>query len=539
MFVTVPRFNMCTLTETITRAGIVTEWIPRIRRLAWAPLVWVPLGWLPLIGAVGCGGHLYRQTEHELAMRADTALRAAKLRESLVGERATIDSLLDRELSVVRRQAIATRDADLRAIVGGATAATSWDVLSQRASKRLSDLFGDSSAASRLITSMSEMTQFQASLAQAADLYRLNKRPDDPPASCPIAKRPDSSAPEPVRTQFADYENNCKRYLDAQQQLGSFVVPTTQFGSTNELIRQTESFYASLQDSVGKIRTEYKAAKKEHTEAVKRNDQSKVQDAAERAKKLLEQLDKPIDVAKGVSSEFDGLRLAGAIAKVEEQRETIGEILGGLLDSNADDAATPGPEAQTAITLLRLLPDLEKKVSAVNYPGVSVLLLESERLRLQLDALTHRLTNAEARLALLKEQRAAMIQELTLLTQTRDAVQKLRTDCNLGTAALADEFKATTTRPSCRERLGRGLLLYANSWTLARVPQEEIYYRLIGLRHSAVLDASENSLAQWESLIGVPVSRIIAYHASGIRGPDVATLINALGLGAIAIAAAH
>ena len=511
----------------------MTDRTPSIRRL-----VWLPLGWIPFIAAIGCG-HLYRQTEHGLAMRADTALRAAKLRESLVGERATTDSLLDRELSVVRRQAIATRDADLRAIIGGPTAATSWDVLSQRASKRLSDLFGDSAAVSRMNTNLAKLTEFQAELEQAGDVYRLNKRVDDPPASCPIAKRPDSTATQAARTQFDIYERSCNEYLGAQQQLGSFVAPAKLFGSTNRLIQQTDSFYASLQKSVNKTRAEYKTAKKEHTEAVKRNDQSAVQDAAERAKKLLKQLDEPINVGKAVSSDFDALKLGGAIAKVEEQREAVSEVLDGLLGSNSDDAATPGPEAQTAITLLGLLPDLEKKVSAVNYPGVSVLLLESERLRLQLDALTQRLTNAEARLALLKEQRVAMIQELTLLTQTQDAVRKLRTDCKLGTAALADEFKATTTTPGCRERLARGLLLYANSWTLARVPQEEIYYRLIGLRHAAVLDASENSLAQWESLIGVPVSRIIAYHASGIRGPDVATLINALGLGAIAVAAAH
>ncbi len=73
------------------------------------------------------------------------------------------------------------------------------------------------------------------------------------------------------------------------------------------------------------------------------------------------------------------------------------------------------------------------------------------------------------------------------------------------------------------------MLLYANSWSIGRLSQEEIDYKILGLRHIAVLDNSENALAQWENLISIPVSQLVALHGSGITPDEIARFISALG----------
>jgi len=91
----------------------------------------------------------------------------------------------------------------------------------------------------------------------------------------------------------------------------------------------------------------------------------------------------------------------------------------------------------------------------------------------------------------------------------------------------------TAASLACRELMVSALLRYANSWTLGRFVQEEMDYRVIGLRHLAVIDQSEVAFAQWENVLSVPIGQLVEYHSGGIRPEDVANLINALGLGAI------
>ena len=94
-------------------------------------------------------------------------------------------------------------------------------------------------------------------------------------------------------------------------------------------------------------------------------------------------------------------------------------------------------------------------------------------------------------------------------------------------------------KPTCREKIGRILLFYANSWSIGRLAQEEIDYILIGVRHSSALDNSEIALAQWENLISVPITQLVALHGAGIKSDEVArfllAIVNAAGLTLIGI----
>ena len=65
--------------------------------------------------------------------------------------------------------------------------------------------------------------------------------------------------------------------------------------------------------------------------------------------------------------------------------------------------------------------------------------------------------------------------------------------------------------------------------------QDEIHYMMIGVRHEAVVDNSENALGQFENLVAVPLSQLVAYHGSGIKPEQIGNLISAAGLSVIGV----
>ena len=163
----------------------------------------------------------------------------------------------------------------------------------------------------------------------------------------------------------------------------------------------------------------------------------------------------------------------------------------------------------------------------------------------QLDAARQRRANALARLDLLRREGDALATEAGALAGAQASLSRVgpaapnrnpdgspcRTD-----RALADDFRRDGQ--ACRERIVIALLRYANAWTTGELPRAEAQVRARALGHAAVVDASVNALAQWESLVKVPLDQLVAYHADGTRPQDVAALLSALGLGAVA-ATAH
>jgi hypothetical protein len=75
----------------------------------------------------------------------------------------------------------------------------------------------------------------------------------------------------------------------------------------------------------------------------------------------------------------------------------------------------------------------------------------------------------------------------------------------------------------------------ANAWTLGRAEYEKLEYQLIGQAHEGALDNSEIALAQADALIRIPLEQVAKAYASGVRPEDLANLIRALGLSAIAV----
>src|SRR5262245_61408833 len=127
------------------------------------------LGVLAAIGlaASGCAGtHLYRKADHDLALKAQASFTDAKLAEMTTEERKRLDDMLQSELKASRRQALATRDADLLAIVGETTGA--WPKLAESIEARLSTLLGSRDAVIKVVTAYNNAEAARGQLPRTA-----------------------------------------------------------------------------------------------------------------------------------------------------------------------------------------------------------------------------------------------------------------------------------------------------------------------------------------------------------------------------------
>ena len=95
-----------------------------------------------VIFVTGCGIHLHRPEDAQLARTASTAFKDAKLTDALKAEFDAAVEMLNDEIAVIRRQSNARRDRLISAIIGGTTPEHSWGRIIDYADRRLEALLG-------------------------------------------------------------------------------------------------------------------------------------------------------------------------------------------------------------------------------------------------------------------------------------------------------------------------------------------------------------------------------------------------------------
>jgi hypothetical protein len=489
----------------------------------------------------GCANyHLYRQDTHELAVQALTSFEEAALAEALVDERQLMSEVLALELEVVRRHTIVRRNAWLRAVIGDTT--SSWSVLGETAvASRLESLVGDSRdpIVGDIIEHLQTMPKRLNDLKVARDRYLGERGPRDPSATCPVQDT--RTAEEPLASSFFDnYKEDCAEYLAEVATLRERFPANSELGKVQLLLDNTAAAIKELQDSSKAATKQLTDAKKQHAEAIRDRDSTVLQRTSAELKEALGTLAKPLEIGTKLDDAFVDLGLGGQLALVETQLASIEAILDAVSDTTQNLGASPNESTKLHLRMVSFLSTLEGRISDLHTPQPSVLLFESERLRLERERIKRRIANAEARLGLLDVKRDALLGEVFWLGKNLGTIKLHRQREDTGNCeakkSIVDTFQQRNS--SCRELVANALLYYANSWTLGRVVQEEVDYRLIAARHDAALDASEIALAQWQNLIGVPLSQLAAFHGAGIRSDQVRNFIQALGFsGLIAVGA--
>jgi hypothetical protein len=493
--------------------------------------------------AAGCGGsHLYSKQDHELARQAQAAFDKADVSASLEAEYALLADMLAHELAIVRRHTLARRDAELVAIVGATDDVSSWQFLKTRIAARERELVGEDAQVVALHQAVALLPVHERFLRDHQTDYELLRQPGDPTLSCPLPAPPARPEPSPAaRPSYQAFAEQCTKYQAALATLRDFAAPGSELGRINrdlsaieELVRGVAAQVAAQQSAQRALEEKIAAARKAGTSI---DIGKEIAARRDKVAKVVAPIEKHLGTARKVAARLGAsdLDLDAAMARIEEQRQAVDQLVAFLIQGQGQLPARIPAEIQLSIEIARTVPAIALDLRAGRrFPRVGALVLESEHLRLEAEALAQRRARADKRRALLAQKRDALTTELRYLGQARAILERL--DEATRRQPLFDAYRKNEL---VRRAVAEALLAYANAWTVGRVTQEEIDYMLIGQAHEGALDASAAALAQWENLIRVPLAQLVALHSAGVTSDDISRIIGhiitAAGLTAVGV----
>jgi len=488
---------------------------------------------------------MYRPANHELAKTAQRAFQDAKVSETLSEERRLLDELRNDELAIVRGQVLAQRDQRLMALLNHPDRDASWTVLKQGIDEGIVAIGN----AETLRAAASDLEETEVLLNSEADVYKLALRKDGAkgprlidPTTGFGAHSPAMIQPAELRVAYDGYLSVYQQYEDERQQVTQSVTdPKSKLGRIQSAIESTQRGLSQLGRSKENWKQKFDNAKQAYKSALAQSEanQAAVTTAASKLRDLIEKTKPPSGVDNAISK--IGLdRLGEFMGGLEEQQASVNKLLDAFVKSSQSGKinAPENADADVALslTVASTLGAIAKELAeGLNYPQVTALLLESEHLRFQLELVESRVSRLKTRLALLKTKRSAVFSEYNYLTLAQQAFAELKAKklpSNNSDRSLFEDFASGSS--DAKILIAHALINYANAWSVGRLAEKETDVLLIGERHSAALDSSENAVKQWENLIGTPLAQLETLHGSGITTAEITALVNALGLGAIA-----
>lgn len=498
----------------------------------------------------GCGAHFHRQEDAKVAQSAVDAFKDAKLTETVAAEFSAAAEILTQEIAAIRRQSNARRDQWLAAFIGGQTKDKSWDGLSKYISNRIKELAGEKADQGPLKSQITVLLASPKMIYQAYDDLRgtylsyhttrakivPQKDPIIPRIGAKLADDETANLSPPLKQSYSDYKRDLDKY-EAAVKSGS-PPPAIQglIGETlssqiaqAEALKQVGTAAAETQKKFDNLQKARDATIADTTAPGKTADEIRqgLQDSVAKEKEVWTYLQQITSVPSQAGLPDIQKRVTG----LQAIRKEITDVLQSSSDALKKKVPTndalkekvPTEGDTVKIRLLASVSAIRHGLDQATYPKVSDLLLESERLRIDIQRLQGVIALEQERKTVLDLKLAALVRELAALRLAQGRVRQAG-----GTKAIAKEVGVTA------ERAFDALAYVAESWTAGRTPAEETDFLLAGIDHRAALENSSAAFAQWANLIGVPLSQLLAYHQSGIKAEDLANLISAAGLTAIA-----
>lgn len=489
---------------------------------------------LAIISALALSGcadlRLYNAGQDNLAKQAAAAIHEADIGNSLVPERAAMATLAAAEQDIVWRDQIGRRDRKLIVWLTGKDQTATWDDLDQYVAKRLKALNGSSDQA--LIQRVEGYTSVLKTNNRTFqdEAQRLLNQTGGVSLNCP----PQASLLYPPGTEkailLALAYDACNNIIDSQGKLANDLKLGGEIAQLNFEIEAISGEQTAIKDQLGKATLHY-------NEALRRFNDSRGGGAGAISDltSALGDLEKlPLFATPARIKENPVLKHlvdVGKIEQLEQKRALIRKLLAAL--DTGKTAENPGDAENNAAAIgavLHAIGDDPKK-------PMTGLLLESEFLRQEIIGRQMQVNRAENQIQLKRAKLASMRDELDFILNANKA--KLEYDnTSLSCPAIAGRSMYETWEKAskiCRNLIVQRLINILNAITFGQAQQELIYYQLIAQSHDAALDSSEVAITQVDTLIRLPLAQLVKAYGSGITPQQLGNLINALGLGAIAI----
>lgn len=302
-----------------------------------------------------------------------------------------------------------------------------------------------------------------------------------------------------------------------------------------EQITQLEGELSQSEAAAEALLKDYAAAKKKLAEAEQEAAKRTVVQQTAAAKAEVEAAQAKLGKAvKSIEGVVDASQKAAELLQVQIKTDLLETILSNAKALSGDPKAAAAKPAQQLLAIVKKYPDVAGRLKAADVPPVNVLLLELAIQRLHYRRLQAVRDAKKDIVTILKLQRDAHADGVAAWIKVMDNVTLARDQEKVDLKPVLFET-FTSSKPIARQRIAEALVAYAFAKQSTENRMNVLNARLRDRYRVQSLEMTEIAVATWNDLIRAPLSEITAYHEGGITSEEIARLINALGIMAIAV----
>lgn len=488
----------------------------------------------------GCS-HLYDAENHELAKRTQQSFEAAGVSETAAEERKLHEELTQREIAAVIDHRLAIRDRSLaRITIQESYTIDQWIAEIRQRHGQLAagsvrpahdKVLEAYSAAEGLKSALSVM-------AFRARMEGLDKSPDcSSNGLSPALSAQQTAVLAPL---FKFLKEACDR-ADSTRSAAerSSAALGGEIGRLSQDLAALRGALRTISQGVKEDRERYVEAKRNYEDAAKGQSPSEpIKKEAASLREALASLENILSKYPEVErvAESFGLDLGagGAIEAIEAQRHNLDAILATYLEQTPSDETQDGETAKRLYPALLLTSHLARRLESIKSPNfLSALLIRFEELRIAHEAALRRRARTQEAIRLHHVTQMALFEAGISLEKALDLLERLPASVR---ALGVPQVLAPKGRISGGHKrdVANALIHYSQALSGGAVVARVSEYKLRALQHESILDESELAFQRWSALVSIPLSRLTALHAAGIRRDDIAGWIQILVGAAIA-----
>ncbi|HEU5193325.1 MAG TPA: hypothetical protein VFW70_01205 [Methylomirabilota bacterium] len=515
----------------------------------------------------GCAGfHLHDAEREKMAQAAKKSFETADVKATLAAARENHAALTEAEVAQARRTVEARRDLLLNAIAGDEGCAPALEragradtLLGAEPRKPVSGGFhgmfaaciqreldgllaipaGSNASAvlTRLRRAVATLEVFGEGMAtdraRVRVLFKGLELPDCEPRTAPPAMPPaalieeaNKKAPdEPLEPHYTAFVGKCTKYQEALGDIGASATGK-QLGTAVQEWMDGLVALETARNTAAQLTQRYREAANAYDAAAKELEKGETKvtrEAFDKAVKGLQEASKALEGGGG----FFGVK-ALSEERLADLDAIIGALGGAELDAEKYDAGL-----RRSVGVLLTLPTFSDRALDIarrrQAPPIGPLILEKGLHQARAEAAGRAVERAQRRVTWLERRMTAQRDRAIRLLDAADRLERAAAQGPLPDTAVKAFSNATPAR--ARVLLRQAITEYSNSFSIDGVAAAEAEYRLVALEYETALDRSEDAVKEWQALIAVPIDRLIAYHASGIRPAEVAALLAHLLIG--------
>jgi hypothetical protein len=537
----------------------------------------------------GCGTlYLHNAGAEKSAKEARDAFQKADTAALFQHAASELKSDLTNQQDAAQRQVAAAQDMTLALLIEGTKDKRPWVELDDIVKPRLKSLLGTDDGVKKFLerndvdalrtthlTNLRNIEKDRLNLEKFGKLYgrvgtAKNRCQDQDPRAHPMDEQPPEEDSEGAKTIYPKLEKACIEFaklLDVEEEGRMIGLDPKELkgevGSAYEMLKQLEHARADLKSAQEELKKEIDKLKRKYDialAAAKQNPkatalQTDLKQAATALTDYLKDIEDAEKVVDRVKEATQGKVNLAPIRRATDvsvgyvgdlvQAQVLETNLNALLTQAIDPTKAPQTDAEKgaqtyllltirAVDAFARLQDVSSDPTKVPSPNALLIGIAYERYRQSVARTTEALI--EQRIAARSAEFAATIEELYQLWMAAKAAEEMsKASCGQGTVGFSDFVSRCKGDRNAEQSAAKALIFYDRAWSLGQAEEISAAMTDSAARLQYAVEMARVSAQAWFDLLSPAIQELVAYGEGGLRQETIANLINALGLGAIAV----